>query len=211
MLAGVLRELKDARCWMSDIGVIMANDFVDPPPKEVPDEERPKVPYPDVLNGHEEAHLPIRKACISDVEALLELVNGFASQNLMLPRGPQYLFENIRDYVVIVDEAAGKKIVACGSLHVLWLDMAEIRSMAIHPDYQKRGLGRRLVEFLKQEAVQLGIRRLFTFTLSEEFFSRLGFTRKLRDELPPKVWGECSRCPKYFKCDEVGMVLEISG
>jgi len=122
-------------------------------------------------------------------------VNGFASQNLMLPRGPQYLFENIRDYVVIIDEGAGGKIVACGSLHVLWLDMAEIRSMAIHPDYQKRGLGRRLIEFLKQEAGHLGIRRLFTFTLSEEFFARLGFTRKLRDELPPKVWGECSRCP----------------
>jgi amino-acid N-acetyltransferase len=187
----------------------MANDYIDPPPEEVPEDKRPKVAYPDVLNGHEEAFLPIRKARISDVEALLELVNGFASQNLMLPRGPQYLFENIRDYAVIVDEAAGGQIVACGSLHVLWDDMAEIRSMAIHPDYQKRGLGRRLVEFLKQEAGQLGVKRLFTFTLSEEFFARLGFTRKLRDELPPKVWGECSRCPKYFKCDEVGMVLEI--
>jgi len=187
----------------------MANDYIDPPPEEVPEERRPKVAYPDVLNGHEEVYLPIRKARISDVEAMLELVNGFAAQNLMLPRGPQYLFENIRDYVVIIDESNAGRIVACGSLHVLWDDMAEIRSMAIHPDYQKRGLGRRLVEFLKQEAVQLGVKRLFTFTLSEEFFARLGFTRKLRDELPPKVWGECSRCPKYFKCDEVGMVLEI--
>jgi amino-acid N-acetyltransferase len=187
----------------------MTNDYIDPPPEEVPEDQRPKVAYPDVLNGQEEVCLPIRKARISDVEALLDLVNGFAAQNLMLPRGPQYLFENIRDYAVIVDEAAGGQIVACGSLHVLWDDMAEIRSMAIHPDYQKRGLGRRLVDFLKQEAGQLGIKRLFTFTLSEEFFARLGFTRKLRDELPPKVWGECSRCPKYFKCDEVGMVLEI--
>jgi len=187
----------------------MTNDYIDPPPEEVPEDRRPKVAYPDVLNGYEEAHLPIRKARISDVEPLLELVNGFAARNLMLPRGPQYLFENIRDYAVIVDEEAGGKIVACGSLHVLWDDMAEIRSMAIHPDYQKRGLGRRLVEFLKQEAGQLGIKRLFTFTLSEDFFARLGFTRKLRDELPPKGWGECSRCPKYFKCDEVGMVLDI--
>jgi amino-acid N-acetyltransferase len=187
----------------------MANDYIDPPPEEVPEEQRPKVPYPDVLNGHDADYYPIRKARISDVKELLELVNGFAAQNLMLPRGPQYLFENIRDYAVIIDEAAGGRIVACGSLHVLWGDMAEIRSMAIRPEYQKRGLGRRLVEFLKEEATQLGIRRLFTFTLSEDFFARLGFTRKLRDELPPKVWGECSRCPKYFKCDEVGMVLEI--
>jgi amino-acid N-acetyltransferase len=187
----------------------MANDCIDPPPEEVPEDKRPKVSYPDVLNGHEESDLPIRKARISDVAELLELVNGFAARNLMLPRGPQYLFENIRDYVVVVDEAAADKIVACGSLHVLWDDMAEVRSMAIHADYQKRGLGSRLVEFLKEEARQLGVRHLFTFTLSEEFFARLGFTRKLREELPPKVWGECSRCPKYFKCDEVGMVLEI--
>lgn len=187
----------------------MANDYVDPPPEEVPEEQRAKIAYPDEANGHVEDHLPIRKARISDVEKLLELVNGFAARNLMLPRGPQYLFENIRDFVVIVDDTLDGRIVACGSLHVLWDDMAEIRAMAIHPDYQKRGLGRRLVEFLKQEAGRLGIRRLFTFTLSEEFFARLGFTRKLRDELPPKVWGECSRCPKYFKCDEVGMVLEI--
>ncbi|MGE5257880.1 MAG: N-acetyltransferase [Hyphomicrobiales bacterium] len=187
----------------------MANDYVEPLPEEVPEEKRAKISYPDEPNGHAEDHFPIRKAHISDVEELLKLVNGFAARNLMLPRGPQYLFENIRDFVVIVDDTPDATIVACGSLHVLWDDMAEIRSMAIHPDYQKRGLGRRLVEFLKQEAHQLGIKRLFTFTLSEEFFARLGFTRKLRDELPPKVWGECSRCPKYFQCDEVGMVLEI--
>lgn len=184
----------------------MANDCIDPPPEEVPDEKRVKIAYPDVINGHAEGHFPIRKARISDVENLLELVNGFAAQNLMLPRGPQYIFENIRDYAVIVDDG---RIVACGSLHVLWNDMAEIRSMAIHPDYQKRGLGRRLADFLTEEAKQLRIKSIFTFTLSEDFFARLGFTRKLRDELPPKVWGECSRCPKYFKCDEVGMVLEI--
>ena len=187
----------------------MSNDCIDPPPEEVPDEKRVKIAYPDVINGHAEGHFPIRKARISDVENLLELVNGFAAQNLMLPRGPQYIFENIRDYAVIVDDGRDSRIVACGSLHVLWNDMAEIRSMAIHPDYQKRGLGRRLADFLTEEAKQLRIKSIFTFTLSEDFFARLGFTRKLRDELPPKVWGECSRCPKYFKCDEVGMVLEI--
>jgi amino-acid N-acetyltransferase len=188
----------------------MANDYVDPPPEEVPEREREKVLYPDAPNGiMDSEHFPIRKARISDVEPLLELVNGFAARNLMLPRGPQYIFENIRDFAVVVDKDDTDRILACGSLHVLWEDMAEIRAMAIHTDYQKRGLGKRLVDFLTEEARTLGIKTLFTFTLSEEFFARLGFTRKLRDELPPKVWGECSRCPKYFKCDEVGMMMEI--
>ncbi len=82
----------------------MANDYVDPP-EEVPEGERVKVLYPDAPNGHKEgAHFPIRKARVADVEPLLELVNGFAAQNLMLPRGPQYIFENIRDFAVVVDE-----------------------------------------------------------------------------------------------------------
>ncbi len=100
-------------------------------------------------------------------------------------------------------------IVACGSLHVLWEDIAEIRALAIHPDYQHLGLGSKLVEYIKEEAKQLGIHHLFTFTLTEEFFKALGFRRKNRKELPAKVWGECSRCPKYFQCDEVGMVLDL--
>jgi amino-acid N-acetyltransferase len=87
--------------------------------------------------------------------------------------------------------------------------MAEIRAMAIHPDYQNKGLGRRLVDFMKKEAIELGIRRIYTFTLAEEFFKMLGFIPQLREELPAKIWGECSRCPKYFNCDEVGMILSI--
>ncbi len=101
------------------------------------------------------------------------------------------------------------QIIACASLHVLWEDVAEVRSTAIHPDCQKLGLGKQLIDFLKVDAKQLGIKTLFTFTLAEEFFKALGFIRQKRETLPSKVWGECSRCPKFFKCDEVGMILEI--
>lgn len=62
---------------------------------------------------------------------------------------------------------------------------------------------------MKIEAKELGIKTLFTWTLAEDFFLALGFKRKGPEELSPKVWGECSRCPKYFQCDEVGMVLEL--
>jgi amino-acid N-acetyltransferase len=161
----------------------------------------------------------IMKPRVPDVEELLDLINGFAADNLMLSRGPRYLYENLRDFVIAVDknvkvkvDDSGKAfhlIVACGSLHVLWKDVAEIRSLAIHPDYQHLGLGSELVNHMKDEALKMGIKQLFTFTLTENFFKPLGFVRQGREKLPPKVWGECSRCPKYFKCDEVGMVLEL--
>ena len=163
----------------------------------------------------------IRKASVTDVKEILELINGFAQLNLMLPRGPQYLYENIRDFVIAVPKSAsitGKamskgtrpKIVACASLHVLWEDIAEVRAAAVHPDIQKQGLGKRITEYIIEEARLLGIKRLFAFTLTEEFYKKLGFERKDKEELPAKVWGECTRCPKYFHCDEIGMILNLS-
>ena len=196
-------------------------EYIEPPPTPKPGEKKSKEKFRKVLiKETDERRIVIQKAQIQDVEEILELVNGFAASNLMLPRGPQYLFENIRDFVIASDRNVPvysmmetreelHLIVACGSLHVLWEDIAEIRALAIHPDYQHRGLGSKLVEFMKEEAKKLGIRRLFTFTLTEVFFQTLGFRRQNRVDLPPKVWGECTRCPKYFQCDEVGMVLDL--
>ncbi len=196
-------------------------EYVEPPPQRGPDKKKPEEKFRKVITKpKEDSQIVIGKAQIRDVEEILELVNGFAASNLMLPRGPQYLYENIRDFVIASDPNVPvysmtetrevlNLIVACGSLHVLWEDIAEVRALAIHPDYQHLGLGSKLVEYMKKEARLLGIHRLFTFTMTEEFFSSLGFKKIKRKELPPKVWGECSRCPKYFRCDEVGMVLEL--
>ena len=196
-------------------------DYIEPPPAPKRHGKKPKEKFRKVLlKDKDQRQIVIQKAQIRDVEEILELVNGFAASNLMLPRGPQYLYENIRDFVIATDRDVPiysmtqtkevlHLIVACASLHVLWEDIAEIRSLAIHPDYQQLGLGSQLVKHMKQEAKRLGIKRLYTFTLSEDFFKTLGFERQDRAELPAKVWGECSRCPKYFQCDEVGMVLEL--
>ena len=196
-------------------------EYFEPPPTPKSEEEKSEEKFQKVLlDDKEEREIVIQKAKVRDVEEILELVNTFAAMNLMLPRGPQYLYENIRDFVIACDSNVPvysitethevlHLMVACGSLHVLWEDIAEIRALAIHPDYQHLGLGSRLVEYMKEEARQLGIHRLYTFTLIEDFFKALGFRRQDRSELPPKVWGECSRCPKYFHCDEVGMVLDL--
>jgi amino-acid N-acetyltransferase len=196
-------------------------EYTDPPPVPKLDKKKAQKKIKKVpIEKRGQRQIVIQKAQIRDVEEIIELVNTFAASNLMLARGPQYLYENIRDFVIACDHNAPvysltenrevlHLIVACGSLHVLWQDIAEIRALAIHPDYQHLRLGSKLVEYMKQEARQLGIKQLFTFTLTEDFFGTLGFKKINRQNLPPKVWGECSRCPKYFQCDEVGMVLEL--
>jgi len=156
--------------------------------------------------------LTIRRAHVSDVKDILALINSCATSNLMLPRGPKYLYENIRDFMVIEaqTEIQNPQIVACGSLHVLWEGTAEIRSLTTHPKFQRQGLGSKIARYLVEDAKQIGIEQIIALTLIEEFFKKLGFKPKSKEELPSKVWDECSRCPKYFQCDEIGLVLDCT-
>jgi amino-acid N-acetyltransferase len=164
------------------------------------------------LKGLHSGGLTLRRARVSDVEEILALVNSYASSNLMLPRGPEYLYENIRDFVVVEADVgrAPPRIVACGSLHVLWEDIAEIRSLATHPQFQHRGLASQIVRYLVGEGRKVGIKKVFAFSTMGGIFEKLGFKPKRKEELPSKVWGECIRCPKYFCCDETGFILDCA-
>ncbi len=160
-----------------------------------------------------------RTATIHDVHGMSTLINEYASEGVMLARGPQYLYQGIREYSVITIPAEEKLIgplgetdeivIACVSLHILWEDLAEVRSLAVHPQLKRKGLGRVLVEHVKKQAAELGINRLFTFTLRPDFFQAMQFTEVAREKLPPVVWAGCSNCPKFYKCDEVGMILNL--
>ena len=151
-----------------------------------------------------------RHARIQDVDGMSSLINEFAAARIMLARGPLYLYQNIQDYRVITIPVGGREtVVACGGLHVLWEDLAEVRSVAVHPALQRRGVGRSIVRDLVEDARALGAAHVFTFTLSPGFFATLGFSAVDRDTLSPVVWAECSKCPKFYKCDEVGMMLHF--
>lgn len=151
-----------------------------------------------------------RKARISDVNAMSALINEFASARIMLARGPLYLYQSIQDYMLITAQVDNKEtVVACGGLHVLWEDLAEIRSVAVHPALQSRGLGKLLINALRENAKNIGVNHLFVFTLAPKFFTSVGFTEIPREQIPPVVWAECSKCPKFYKCDEIGMMQHL--
>ncbi|WP_165077041.1 MULTISPECIES: N-acetyltransferase [unclassified Desulfovibrio] len=157
--------------------------------------------------------LEIRPARVSDVHGMSALINQYASSNVMLARGPQYLYQHIQDYMVVTAPSAengAETVVACGALHVLWADLAEIRSIAVHQSCQDRGLGRSLVAALVERCRDLGIPRVFVFTLVASFFRNCGFREFERENLPPIVWVECSKCPKFYRCDEIGMIRSLT-
>lgn len=144
-----------------------------------------------------------RKAKISDVEIIHRFISHYADMGLMLPRSRSSLYEGIREFTVA--EKNGK-IVGVGSLHVVWEDLAEIRALAVDPDYQRQGIGRGLVESFLAEAVDLEIPRVFVLTYKAPFFIKCGFKLIDKEELPQKVWKECINCPKFPKCDEVALI-----
>lgn len=150
--------------------------------------------------------MKIEKAKINDVTQIHKLVNHFADRGEMLHRPLSELYENIRDYFVARD---GDEVIACAALHVNWLDLAEIKAVAVAEDTQAQGAGGLLVEACLEEAGGLGIPTVFCLTYRPAFFERFGFRQVDLMELPRKVWGECQRCPKFPNCDEVALVLHL--
>ncbi|MBL8722912.1 MAG: N-acetyltransferase [Planctomycetes bacterium] len=148
------------------------------------------------------AELVVRPALVADVKPIMTLVNELAVQQVMLPRSPASVIENIRDFVIA--ELDGQ-FAGCGALAVTWTDIAEVRSLAVRPALQKGGVGRALVDALVADAKRLGIPRLFAFTYVPDFFAKMGFTVCQHEDLPHKVFNDCTHCPKFLACDEIAM------
>jgi len=145
----------------------------------------------------------IRKARLTDIPALLQLINSYAKGGIMLPRTEFEMAENIRDFDVAIEDG---RLVGCGALHFYTPFSGEVRSLAVEPGLKTRGIGRRLVESLEADARANDLESIFAFTYVDGFFRKLGFDRIDRGELPLKAWKDCLRCPKFQACDEIAML-----
>jgi amino-acid N-acetyltransferase len=150
----------------------------------------------------------IRKARMADVKAIQKLVAEYARKGDMLPRSLSDIYENLRDYFVCED---GGAVIGSAAIHIMWEDLAEVRSLAVQEGSMRRGVGTQLVEACISEAIVLGIARVFALTYKPEFFERLGFHRVDKAELPQKIWTDCLKCAKFPDCDEIALVADFSG
>lgn len=150
--------------------------------------------------------LIIRKAKICDIEEVHRLITNYAENDLMLGRSRSMLYEGIRE--ITVAEIDGL-LVGAGMLHVMWDDLAEIRALAVHPDYTGQGIGRKMLEEFIAEAKELKIPRLFALTYQAGFFVHCGFVKVSKESLPQKMWRECIDCPKFPNCDEEAVQIDL--
>jgi len=148
----------------------------------------------------------IRKAHIRDVDRIHALITLYSNDQFMLARSRSELYESVRDFFVA---EVGGAVAACGGLEIAWADLAEIKSLAVDPSWQRRGLGRRIVQACLKEARELGIKRVFALTYQAGFFQKLGFQKIPKEELPHKIWSDCLKCPKFPDCDEVAVAITL--
>lgn len=151
----------------------------------------------------------VRKARLTDVNEMFRIINYYAEKQLMLPKTQLQLYENLRDYSIVIDETDPNRVLACGALHIYWENLAEIRAVAVAPGITHRGIGTALVEQLLNEARDMQIEQVFVFTYEPGFFGRFGFIQVEHRTMPLKVYNECFHCPKFNKCDELAMVLHL--
>ncbi len=149
------------------------------------------------------ARLEVRKARMSDIPALLDLINGYAARDVMLPRTELEISESIRDFSVAL---ADGRLAGCGALHFYSPTVGEVRSLAVSERAKTRGVGRHLVETLISEATRYSLDAVFAFTYVPDFFRKVGFEEVERGALPLKAWKDCLRCPKFQSCDEIAMM-----
>ncbi len=148
----------------------------------------------------------IRKARAEDIPQAHALINAYAQQGIMLRRSMTVLYECLRDLVVGTEDG---KVIAVGGLHMMWNDLAEVRSLAVSPEYRGRGVGRRIVEYMLREAEEMGLARVFALTYQQEFFAACGFSVIDKAELPQKVWKECVYCDRFENCDEIAVINRL--
>ncbi len=149
----------------------------------------------------------VRKTRMNDVDAIHSIISYFAERHKMLFRTKDELYERIREFCVCCD--SGGTIVGCCALSIMWLDLAEIRSLAVLPEYFGRGIGRMLVEAALDEAKDLGIKKVFALTYETNFFRKLGFKQIEKSQLPHKVWTDCIRCPMKENCEEIPVLINV--
>ncbi len=150
----------------------------------------------------------VRKAQMSDVKAIAGLITHYAQAGEMLPRPLSYLYEHVRDYTVAVED---REILGCGGLHVLWEDLVEVVSLAVWEKCRGKGVGRKIISALLEEAGSMGTERVFALTYRPTFFKDLGFTPIERETLPHKVWRDCIHCSRFPDCGEVALAFELNG
>ncbi len=147
----------------------------------------------------------VRKAEIEDIDSIAKLLKYFSDKRLLLPKSTDDLYRQIRGFRVAVAEDlhSGKdRVIGSAHLDIFTENLAEVKSLAVSPNYQGLGVGKLLVQDCEREAKGISIKKVFALTYQVDFFKKLNYEPIDINSLPEKVFTECVNCPFFGKCNE---------
>jgi amino-acid N-acetyltransferase len=137
------------------------------------------------------SEIRLRKARTSDVRGIRRLIDVYSNDRRLLSKATVALFEDVPEFRVA--EAEDGTIVGCGAVHVLWEDLAEIRTVAVDPNRRGEKIGHRIVQALIEDAKDLGVKRVFVLTFEVGFFASFGFAEIDGAPVPHAVYEQLLR------------------
>jgi amino-acid N-acetyltransferase len=133
----------------------------------------------------------IRRARTKDVKAIRALVDEYTTDRRLLSKATVTLYESVQEFWVAADD--DDRVLGCGALHVMWEDLAEIRTVAVAPGHRGRKIGHQIVARLLDVARDLGVARVFCLTFETRFFGSFGFTEIDGAPVPHSVYEQLLR------------------
>ena len=134
--------------------------------------------------------MQIRPAQTRDIKGIRQLIDSYAPQGRLLSKETVTLYESVQEFTVAVD---GDQVVGCGALHVLWEDLAEVRTVAVSENLRGQGVGHKILDSIIERAHAIGVKRIFCLTFETEFFGRHGFEVIEGTPVEPEIYAELLR------------------
>jgi amino-acid N-acetyltransferase len=134
--------------------------------------------------------MEIRPARTSDIKGIRQLIDSYAPQGRLLSKETVTLYESVQEFTVAVE---GDQVVGCGALHVLWEDLAEVRTVAVAENLRGKGVGHQILDSIIARAQTIGVKRIFCLTFETKFFGRHGFEAIEGTPVEPEIYNELLR------------------
>jgi amino-acid N-acetyltransferase len=134
--------------------------------------------------------MEIRPARTSDIKGIRTLIDTYAVGKRLLTKETVTLYESVQEFIVAIDNG---EVVGCGALHVLWEDLAEVRTVAVIERLRGTGVGHQLMQAIEKRAREIGVQRIFCLTFETTFFGRHGFEEIQGTPVEADVYAEMLR------------------
>ena len=134
--------------------------------------------------------MEIRPARTSDIKGIRALIDTYAIGGRLLTKETVTLYESVQEFTVAIEN---NEVVGCGALHVLWEDLAEVRTVAVVDRLRGKGVGHQIMQAIEGRARAIGVKRIFCLTFETQFFGRHGFEEIQGTPVEADVYAELLR------------------